>query len=162
MEQHVENGAREFFLHLFNMVVLYTTLISLLVVLFQVINITVPDSLEYNQYYPVEMYKSTLKGALSTLIVFFPVQIGMAWFMMRRMDTMPAIRHMLIRRFLVGLTMFAAAVSMMVMLVTAVNRLLDGELTLRFGLKLMAMLVVGGATFGYYLWDAYTHKSPKA
>ncbi len=162
MEQHVENGAREFFLHLFNMVVLYTTLISLLIVLFQVINITVPDSLEYSQYYPSEMYKSTLKGALSTLIVFFPVQIGMAWFMMRRMDAMPAIRHMLIRRFLVGLTMFAAAVSMMVMLVTAVNRLLDGELTLRFSLKLLSMLVVGGAVFGYYLWDARTHKAPKA
>ena len=160
MEQHIDNKAREFFLHLFNMVVLYVTLISLLIVLFQVINITVPDSLEYNQY-SAEGYKGTLKGALSTLIVFFPVQIGMAWFMMKRMDRLPAIRHMLIRRILVALTMFASVVSMMIMLVTAVNRLLDGELTLRFSLKLFAMLVIGGATFGYYLWDASTHKTPK-
>ena len=162
MEQHIDNKAREFFLHLFNMVVLYVTLISLLVVLFQVINLTVPDSLEYSQYYPVEGYKNTLKSALSTLIVFFPVQIGMAWFMMKRMSQMPAIRHMLIRRILVALTMFASVVSMMVMLVTAVNRLLDGELTLRFSLKLLAMLVIGGATFAYYLWDARTHKALKA
>lgn len=162
MEQHVDNQAREFFLHLFNMVVLYTTIISLLVVLFQVINLVVPDSLDASQYYSVESYKSSLKAALSTLIVFFPVQIGMAWFMMRRMEQLPAIRHMTIRRILVALTMFVAVVSIMVMLVSAVNLLLDGELTLRFSLKLLTILIVGGATFGYYLWDAQTHKLPKA
>lgn len=162
MEQHIENKAREFFLHLFNMVVLYTTLISLLVVLFQVINITVPDSLESSMYYSTDYYKTSLKAGLSTLIVFFPVQIAMAWFMMRRMEQIPAIRHMVIRRFLVGLTMFAAAVSIMIMLVTAVNRLLDGELTLRFSLKLLSMLVIGGLVLGYYLWDARNHKESKA
>ncbi len=161
MAQHVENGAREFFLHLFNMIVVYTTLISLLVVLFQVINLLVPDALEYNQY-SVEAYKSTLKGALSTLIVFFPVQIGMAWFMMRRMDAIPALRTMLIRRFMTGLTMFGAVVSIMIMLVSAVNRLLDGELTMRFSLKLLAMIVVAGSAFAYYLWDMRAHKITNA
>lgn len=150
---------KDFFLHLFNMFLLYATVISLTTALFQIINLGISDPLDSEQYYRVTSYKSTLKTALSFLIVVLPVEVAMAWFMIKRFSVEPAQRHLRVRRWLVALTMFATAVTILGSFVVLVNHLLDGELTLRFVLKVVTMLVVSGLVFGYFLWDMRTHKT---
>lgn len=153
----VKTTPKDFFLHLFNMFLIYATVISFITAVFQIINILVPDFAD--EVYQVASYKTTLKAALSFLIVVLPVEIGMAWFMIKNFTANPEQRHVRIRRWLVALTMFVTAVTIIGSFVTLVNHLLDGEVTLRFGLKLLAMLVVSSAVFAYFFWDMRTHKT---
>ena len=53
----------------------------------------------------------------------------------------------------IKLTLFVAAVVLIVDMITLVNNVLGGELTLRFLLKVLVAALIAGSIFGYYLWD---------
>ena len=50
-------------------------------------------------------------------------------------------------------TLFAAGIAVIVDLIALINAFLGGELTTRFALKTISVLVVAGGVFGYYLYD---------
>jgi hypothetical protein len=64
-----------------------------------------------------------------------------------------------IRKWLIYFTLFAAALIIIGDLVTLLNRFLEGELTVRFLLKVLAVFFVAGSVFYYYLWDLRKHKT---
>jgi len=74
-----KTSPRNFFLHLLSIVTLYASAISLLTVLFQYINLLLPDALE--QYYNFQLYQGRLRVALSVLVVVFPVYIWSMWYL---------------------------------------------------------------------------------
>lgn len=151
----VRTTPRDFFLHLMTMVALYASTISFTSVVFQIININVPDALE--TYYAG--YDSTLRVGLSFLIVFFPVLIFTTWMLKKGYAKNPDLARLWIRRWLVYLTLFVSAIIIMVTAVILINRLLDGEVTMRFLLKMISVFFVTGSVFGYYLHDLKVHKA---
>jgi hypothetical protein len=58
-----------------------------------------------------------------------------------------------VRRWLTYLTLFVAAVVLIVDLITLVDNVLGGEVTVRFVLKVLVAGLIAGTIFGYYLWD---------
>ena len=56
-------------------------------------------------------------------------------------------------QWLIYFTLFIAGVSIIVDLIILVNTFLGGEITIRFGLKILAVFIITGAVFGYYLQD---------
>jgi hypothetical protein len=62
----------------------------------------------------------------------------------------------------VNLTLFLAAVTIISDLVALVNRFLEGEITTRFILKALVVLVVVGSVFSYYFWDLRRETKPDA
>ena len=57
-----------------------------------------------------------------------------------------------VRRWLTYLTLFVAAIVLVVDMITLVYNLLGGELSVRFLLKVLVAAVIAGSIFGYYLW----------
>ncbi|OGY59217.1 MAG: hypothetical protein A3H06_02310 [Candidatus Colwellbacteria bacterium RIFCSPLOWO2_12_FULL_44_13] len=156
----VKASPRDVFLHLLGMVTLYASAISFLTIIFQLVNLYVPDIAANDFYYgSAEMYQKTLRTGISFLVVFFPVYILTSWFLNKIYTTNPDKRNLRIRKWLIYFTLFAAAIVIMGFLVKVINDLLEGELTVRFGIKVASVIFVAGSIFWYHLRDLKKNKN---
>ena len=159
MEQLQRTSPKDVFLHLLAIITLYTSAISFLVLIFQYVNVLFPDPLEFAMGYHMRLGSyGAIRWSIASLIVVFPVYLITSWFLNKGYST-PSKRNLWIRKWLIYFTLFAAALIIIGDLVTLINRLLEGELTIRFILKVMAVLFVAGSVFGYYLWDIKRYKT---
>lgn len=151
-QPRLRTSPKDFFLHLLTMVTLYASAISLGTVLFQVINLWIPDPLEAAQQYSYmkEAARTTLRFSLSTLIIMFPAYVASVWYLNKAYAKDPQKRNLRVRKWLLYFTLFAATIIILVSLVSLINHLLNGELTVRFFLKLVSVVGISGAIFGYY------------
>lgn len=147
MEQKSSTAVRDIFLHLLSIIALYLVSFAFGRLLFSAINVYFPDPLAYNR----DEYES-LRFAIASIIVVFPVYFFVTRFLVRE-RAKPEYQDVRLRRWLVYLTLFLAAIVIITDLVTLLYTLLDGEITARFILKVLAVLVIAGAVFYYYLWE---------
>ncbi len=143
-------SAREAFMYLLMFLTLYISSVSFGTLLFQFVNRLLPDPLQL-QYY--EGMIGAIRMATASLIIAFPVFMLMSWLLARGMAKEPEKRGSKIRRWLTYITLFIAAGIIIGDLITLIRTFLDGELTLRFILKVLIILVIAGTIFGYYLWN---------
>jgi|SRR3989344_3015191 len=151
-EAPAKTSPKDIFLHLFAIVTLYASAISFLTLVFQLINVAFPDPLD-TYGYAVESAKGTLRFAAASLIVVFPVHIWAMWLLNKGYAATPYKRNLRIRKWLIYFTLFVAGIIIMGNLVTLLYRLLDGDLTMRFALKILTVFLVAGSVFWYYYWD---------
>lgn len=151
-----KDSPKDVFLHLLAIVTLYASATEFLVLLFQYINLAFPDVLEIG-------YRASAMGlirwAIATLIVVFPVYLLTSRHLLKVYKKEPAKRDLRIRRWLIYFTLFAAALIVIGDLVTLINSFLQGELTLRFVLKVLTVFFVSGSVFAYYFWDIKKYKT---
>lgn len=150
---------RDFFTHLLAIVTLYASAISFLVVVFQFINIYIPDPRNVQYYFSRSGAYDAMRGAISTLVVVFPVFIVTSWFLNKSYIADPLRRNYRVRKWLIYFTLFVTALIIIGDLVSLVNNLLRGELTIRFLLKVVAVFFVAGSIFSYYFWDLRKYKT---
>ena len=144
------SSPKDVFLHILMIGSLYVSTFMFSSLWFDYVNFWFPDKLNY-------YYSSILEGILvgtSTLIVVFPVYLLTAWLLEKEIKSEPEKRELSVRKWLVYLTLFVAAIAIIVEVVRLVYNFLSGELTTNFFLKIFIVLVVAVVTFGYYLWDA--------
>jgi membrane protein YqaA with SNARE-associated domain len=146
MDPKPKVSPRDFFLHLGAVVALYWSAVSLLVLLFQSINNLFPDALEYY----VDPYSSGIRFAIASLIIIFPVYWVITWMINKDLAENPSKKDLWVRKWLIYVTLFVAGLAIVGDLVTLLNTFLGGEVTARFILKVLAVLLVTGGIFGYY------------
>lgn len=142
---------RDFFLHLFTTGAIYFISIYTIVLLWQYINHFFPDVLDYS--YSSYGLSSAIRWAVALLIIVFPAYVGVMFFMGKDIDRNPWKRDIGIRRWLIYITLFVAAVTIMVDLVVLIYNFLGGDLAVQFILKSLSVLVVAAVVFGYYLFN---------
>lgn len=152
-------GPKDIFLHLLVMLALYFSVGSFIALIFQYINVLIPDPLEQGGYYAVESAYRIIRFSISTLIVVFPAYLLLVRYLNRVYERDPEKRNLAMRRWLVWLTLSIAAIIMVGDLVGLVNKLLGGELTWRFVLKVITLFFVAGSVFYYYLTDLRKYKT---
>ena len=140
---------KDFFLHLGGIVALYWSTVSFLIVLFQIIDHAYPDAL---QFYG-DPYNGTLRFALASVIIIFPVYLILNWMINKDLHANSALRNLWIRKWLIYITLFIAGLTVVTDLVVLLNTFLGGEITTRFILKVIAILIVAIAIFGYYIYN---------
>jgi hypothetical protein len=153
------SSAKDVFLHLLMMVTLYASAISFLVVVFQLVNIWIPDIVDGGDgFYRLESSQRALRGGLSFLIVMFPSYVFTGWYLQKEYQKNAEKLRLRIRLWLIYFTLFVAALVILFALVMIFNTFLNGEITWRFVLKFLSVLFVAGSVFGYYLHDIKRHK----
>lgn len=160
---HQHLSPKDVFLHVLLIITLYFSAGSFITLLFQFVNIGIPDVLTERYFYtPSESsYLEPLRFAVASLLVVFPSFMGVSWYLQRFYRAEPAKRELRLRKWLMNFTLFAAALIIGGDLVSLVNSYLGGELTSRFALKALSVLLVAGTVFGYYLWDIRQEHAPK-
>ena len=140
---------KDFFMHVGIIITLYVSSVSLITLLFQIINIAYPDNL----YGYSDPYSFGIRWAIASLIIIFPIFVFLSWLVAKECATNPEKRMLGIRRWLTFLTLFIAGATVITNLIVLLNSFLGGEISTRFILKVVAVLVVSGLVFAYYLWD---------
>jgi hypothetical protein len=155
--QRPPSSAQDIFLHLGIFVTLYTAVIALGGVIFQLINKLVPDPIASRYVYYGQGIDQSLRFSISSLVVAVPLCLWLSAIAARQLRADPDKLRLGIRRGLIYFTLFVAGIVMMVTLIWVINNLLSGDLELRFLLKALTTLVLGGATFAYHLWEVKQH-----
>lgn len=141
-------GARDAFFHLLNFAALYTTVISSLILLFTFINRLYPDAAIGFDYASSDL--SGIRWSMAAIIVAFPLFTWISRMLITEMNMHVEKAGSGVRRWLTYLTLFVAATTMMGDVITLVYQLLQGELSVRFLLKVFVILLVAGMAFTYY------------
>jgi len=143
-------SAQEAFLYLLVFLTLYVSAIQLGALAFNVIERWFPDPLDRNErlYIP-----ERISVPLASVMVAFPLYVWFTGILVRRLRRNPELRASKIRKWLTYLTLFVASATIITDLITLLTRLLQGELTTRFVLKVLVVLVIAVLLFIYYLSD---------
>ena len=143
------NIPRDVFLHLLAIVTLYWSAVTFVTLMWQYINYFFPDVLDY---YPAS-FNEPMRFAVSSLFIVFPVFILVSWYLNKIYSREAVVRESKIRKWLLYLTLFIASLVIIGDLITVINIFMGGEITTRFILKALSVLLVAGVVFGYYLDD---------
>jgi len=154
------NLPRDVFLHLLAIVTLYWSSISFVTLLWQFINYYFPDPL--NRYYNYFSFSGPIRFAIASLIIVFPIYVLVSWYLNKIYRKESAVRESKIRKWLIYLTLFVASLIIIGDLVSVINTFLGGDLTTRFTLKALSILVIAIAIFGYYLDDVRRENPTKS
>jgi hypothetical protein len=142
-------SARDTFFHLLSFVSLISTVTALITLFFQYLNRVLPDE-AYQMYNPSSDF-SGIRWSMAVVLVSFPLLCWMARLLTREYAKHPEKLGSAARRWITYLILFISACTLIGDLITLLFYLLDGELTLRFVLKVLVVLVLCGLPFLYFL-----------
>ncbi len=156
----MENTAKHFALQLGALISLYVSLTTLVILLFSIINIYIPDAAAGS--YEMESSMSSARFAIATLIVFFPVYLWLTR-VVNKMRRNGDGSYLSLTKWLIYLSLLVSGLVLLGSGVATVFTFLNGELTLRFILKALSLFIIVGSAFTYYLLDAkyYWQKNEK-
>lgn len=144
-------SARDAFWYLLMFGALYVSAFYFGDLLFGFINRAFPDDLSFTDR--TQYVEQGIRWATAALIVAFPLFLFTAWKTGKELAAEPARRNSAIRKWLTYITLLVAASVIVGDGITLVFNVLNGELTLRFTLKVLVVAAIAGAGFGYYTWS---------
>ena len=144
-------SARDAFFHLLSFTSLGSTIISVIFLYFDFLNRLLPDAAFPNIDYYANSDVTSVRWELAVIIVSFPVYLWMTRLLQKEYTTHPEKLASGIRRWLTYLILFATACTLISDLITLIFYLLQGEVSIRFFLKVIVVFVVAGLPFSYYL-----------
>lgn len=144
------NNAKFAFWYLLSLVALIFMALSTGQVIFQIINKHIAD---FTTGYAYSFDSSILKFAISSLIISIPLYFITARQIEMSLEKKELDREAGVRRWLTYLILFVSSVVIVVWLIITINNFLGGELTSKFLLKTLTVLVISGLVFSYYLYD---------
>ncbi len=139
---------RDVLMHLLLIGLLYVATFNFIRLVFSFIELGFPDSLD--------MYsdpQGAMRWPLAILLILFPVFLWISRFLVRDLRAHPEKAELKVRKWLLYITLFLTAILIIGDLVTLVFNFLNGDLTPRFILKIVTVLVVAVAIFRYYLYE---------
>ncbi len=149
MEKNIKSGPQDVFLHLLGFVSLYVSVITFITLCFAYIDYLFPDQLNF--YLTGTL--SQIRWSSSILIIIFPVYIFISRMLEKDFKNNPEKRGWRFRKWFIYLTLFIAAVTIIVDLILLVFNFYSGELTVKFFWKILVVLLAAVGVFGYYRWE---------
>lgn len=149
MEDAKKTGPKDVLSHIFTIVALYASMISLSAVIFQLINFYFPDPLfEYGR-----SAKNALRWPVSVLTIMFPLYLWANSFLQKDVVKYSDKRELKTRKWLLYITLLIAVLVIAGDLIALIFRYLEGEFTIRFFLKAVSVFLLAGSVFLYYGWN---------
>ena len=149
IETKIKTTPKDFFVFIGAMAALYASAVSLINLLFEIINASFPDALSFSY----DNFSSGMRWSIASLIIVFPVYIFLSRFINKDLAANFLKKNLGVRKWLTYLTLFIAGVTIITDLILLINTFLGGEITTRFAFKILAVLIVAGTVFAYYLYD---------
>lgn len=139
-------SARDFFVYAVTFGALIFAASYLVVLLHQLIDIMFEGS-------PGHWQRNSMRWSMSVLIVSTPLYLWLTLRERAKLAVDPALYRSSIRKWMIYLALLAAAATLLGDLVFVIFTFLKGDVTAQFLLKALAVAVVAGGIFLYYLSD---------
>jgi hypothetical protein len=140
-------AARDAFLYLLAFSTLATWTIALGSLMFTFIDRWFPDVVAR----PASASRYEISSEMACVMVAFPIFLLVMRFILRDVETSPEKLESGVRKWLTYIALLIAAGSAIGDLITFLTSLLQGELTVRFVLKVLTVFAIAGGVFWYYL-----------
>lgn len=150
MNDKPKAGPKDFFLWAGAMVALYASVVAFIALIFSYLDYAMPDQLTY---YVSDPYAAGVSYEMASLIVLFPIFLVAMRLIRRDIEREPARGEVWIRRWALYLTLFVAGATVAGDLITLIMYFFNGDVTTRFGLKVLLVLLVAGGGFLHFLAD---------
>lgn len=151
MQSDMKTKALDVFVYLGIGISLVVSITNLLQVIFAAVNRKFVDVLNYTSY--VDGSQSDVRFAIASLIVFFPIYIGLSWYVARDIQKFLYKQDITVRKIMIYLTLFVTVLTLIGTLVSVIYTYLGGEISVRFGLKAASVFVVAFTVFAYYFYS---------
>lgn len=143
-----------FFLSLGVLITLTTSVISFLNLVFGTLEKRFPDVLNSTFQYGYSTYDyEGIRMSLAVLIIFFPVFLTISYFWKKFINKGLSQADALVKKWLIYIILFFSSLTLVIDLVTLVKYFISGEITTRFLLKVLAVLVVALYVGVYYIFE---------
>ncbi len=146
----INHNAKYAFYYLLSLAALIFTALSVGMVVFGIIDKTVADALNYNNYSGVD---GQLKFAISALFIAAPVYYLISRLINRGLHKKELEIDSPLRRWLTYFIILVSSVTILGVFIGVINNFLSGELTVRFILKAVTMLIIAASVFSFYFYD---------
>lgn len=143
---------KDFFLWAGAMLTLYVSVFAYIALIFDYLNYAFPDTLTY---YSGDPYSSGMSYEMAILIVLLPLFLVLMRIIRSAISHDESRADIWVRRWALYLTLFIAGATVAADLVTVIMYFLNGDVTLRFVLKIFVVLLVAGAGFLHFLADLH-------
>ena len=145
----LQTTPKDFFIHLGVLVALYISVISILTLIFSIIDQVFPKEFTYT-----DPYAGGVSLAMAMLLVAFPLCLLFTHALSKEERIVPEKRNLWARKAITYCTLFIAIVVVAVDLIVLLNSFFSGEeITISLALKVIFIILVIGAVAGYYLYD---------
>jgi len=144
-----QSVARDVFMYLLVVVVLTMSAVSLGALLFDFVNIYLPDPVRSVCAY--DGCTGAVNTEVAVLLVAFPVLVWAWRFIRRDVQADAAKAGLWVRRWMLYLTLFVSGITAIIDLISLINGWLNGELTVQFLLKVLVVLGIAVGVFSYFL-----------
>ena len=151
-EPYGAGTARDVFFHLLVFTALYTWATSLILLFFTYINFAFPDPAWQATYRSLEAALSNIRAALAALIVSFPPFLILWHFLLREVRRHPEKAKGAARRWLSYSSLFVGAIILAADVTTLIYYVFEGQLTVRFLLKVAVLFFIAGSLFLYLVY----------
>ena len=159
MQLDIKTKALDVFVYLGIGISLVVSVTNLLQILFAAVDRKFVDILNTTTY--VDMTQSDVRFAIASLVVMFPIYVGLSWYTARDISKFLYKQDIPVRKIMVYCTLFVTVLALIGTLVSLIYTYLGGELSVRFGLKALSVFVVSLALFGYYYYSLRRDYSKK-
>lgn len=134
------------------LVTLITSVSAFLNLVFETLNKHFPDVLNASYQYGYSTYQyEGIRGSLATLVIFFPVFLIVSYFWRRYAERGMGHIDAIVRKWVIYIILFLSSVVAIIDLVALVRYFISGEITSRFILKAVTVLVVVILVGAYYI-----------
>lgn len=131
-----------------------TSVVSCLTLVFNILAKQFPDVLNSTYQYGYNSYDfESIRSALATLIIFFPIFIIISYFFNKHTKLGLGKIDGIIRKWLIYIILFFSSVVVAIDLVILVRYFVSGEITIRFILKVLAVLIIIFIIGMYYIFE---------
>lgn len=141
--------ARDAFLYLLNFITLSFWAVALGQIFYMLIAHWLPDPTQSTPY--AGSLREQLSWQVASVVVAFPIFLFVHNLIHRELHARPDLYDSAIRRWLTYVALVIAAIIVITDAVWFIEALIRGELTARFILDSLVLLVLGGGIFTYYL-----------
>lgn len=152
---HYSSPAKHMFYYLLSLVTLGFTSIGVGKILFQIINATF---LETTFSYESAFSPWELQFGISSVIVTAPIFFFLGLRIQKDLAAKLLNQDSAIRKWLTYLILFISSLVIIGVLIELLNNFFQGELTVKFILKALSVLLLSSAIFSFYLFDIRREK----
>ncbi len=159
LEEKAKLNVGFFFLCLGLLITLITSVVSLLNLIFGVLDKQFPDVLNaaYQYGYSTYAYEG-IRSSLATLIIFFPIFLIVCYFWKKHTKNEMGHINEVIKKWLVYIILFLSAIVIAIDLVILVRYFVSGEVTSRFIYKIIATFVTANIIGKYFYISEFWKK----
>jgi len=144
-----KQNAKYAFYYLLSLVSLVFMSISVGMIVYSIIDKTVPDAL--NNF--IGNYDSQLKFAISALIISTPIFYLLSSFIFKGLRKDELEKDSGVRRWLTYFILLVSSLIILGVFISVINNFLSGELTSRFVLKAITIFIISSGVFSFYFYD---------